>query len=157
MNIKQWFNGVVLSVVMAPLSVLAAPGDFFLTLVNDDGSATRTIINGFKLGLEGEEPNMALLLPAVQAAREAARQMEDQIVKNEPISGMIIQSNTPGSYYRYELKNVFVTSYSTSGDSSGGETVPVEQFSLNYEEIKVTYNSVIRQYDCTSGICFLQR
>ena len=39
-------------------------------------------------------------------------------------------------YYRYELTNVLVTSYSVSGGSSD---VPTEDFSLNFEEIKVTY------------------
>jgi len=42
------------------------------------------------------------------------------------------------TYYRYELKNVLVTSYSISG-AAQSEEVPTEQFSLNFEEIKVTY------------------
>ena len=42
------------------------------------------------------------------------------------------------TYYAYELKNVVVTSYSVSG-SGQSEDVPVEEVSLNFEEIKVTY------------------
>ena len=42
------------------------------------------------------------------------------------------------TYYKYELKNVLVTSYNISG-SGQAEDVPMEDFSLNYEEIKVTY------------------
>jgi len=42
------------------------------------------------------------------------------------------------TYYAYELKNVLVTSYNISG-SGQSEDVPVEDFSLNFEEIKVTY------------------
>jgi len=42
------------------------------------------------------------------------------------------------TYYAYELKNVLVTSYSVGG-SGQSDDVPMEQFSLNYEEIKVTY------------------
>ena len=42
------------------------------------------------------------------------------------------------TYYKYELKNVLVTSYSSAG-SGQAEDVPVEDFSLNFEEIKVTY------------------
>lgn len=42
------------------------------------------------------------------------------------------------TYYRYELKNVMVTSYSVSG-SGQAEDVPMEDMSLNFEEIKVTY------------------
>ena len=44
------------------------------------------------------------------------------------------------TYYRYELKNVMVTSYSVNIQvDDAGNDVPVEQFSLNFEEIKVTY------------------
>ena len=42
------------------------------------------------------------------------------------------------TYYAYELKNVLVTSYNISG-SGQSEDVPMEDFSLNFEEIKVTY------------------
>ena len=45
------------------------------------------------------------------------------------------------TYYRYELKNVLVTSYQISG-SGQAEDVPVANFSLNFEEIKVTYTEV---------------
>lgn len=39
-------------------------------------------------------------------------------------------------YLKYELKNVMVTSFSTSGH---GQDKPSENFSLNFEEIKVIY------------------
>jgi len=42
------------------------------------------------------------------------------------------------TYYAYELKNVLVTSYNIGG-SGQSEDVPMEDFSLNFEEIKVTY------------------
>jgi type VI secretion system secreted protein Hcp len=42
------------------------------------------------------------------------------------------------TYYAYELKNVLVTSYNISG-SGQSEDVPMEDFALNFEEIKVTY------------------
>ena len=45
-------------------------------------------------------------------------------------------------YLQYELKNVMITSYSLSGDAQS-DSVPTEQISLNFEEIKVTYT----QYD----------
>lgn len=41
-------------------------------------------------------------------------------------------------YYAYELTNVRVTSYNISGPGQGDD-VPLEEFSLNFEEIKVTY------------------
>lgn len=42
------------------------------------------------------------------------------------------------TYYRYELTNVMVTSYNVSGSGQSDE-VPIEDISLNFEEIKVTY------------------
>jgi len=42
------------------------------------------------------------------------------------------------TYYAYELTNVQVVSYNISG-SGQSEDVPVEDVSLNFEEIKVTY------------------
>jgi type VI secretion system secreted protein Hcp len=42
------------------------------------------------------------------------------------------------TYLKYELKNVLVTSHAVSG-SSGGDAVPTETMSLNFEEIKQTY------------------
>lgn len=42
------------------------------------------------------------------------------------------------TYYAYELKNVLVTSYSVGGVGQS-EQVPMEDFSLNFEEIKTTY------------------
>lgn len=40
------------------------------------------------------------------------------------------------TYYKYELKDVMVSSYQVSG---GDENKPSESFSLNFEEIKVVY------------------
>ena len=42
------------------------------------------------------------------------------------------------TYYAYELTNVLVTSYNIGG-SGQAEDVPTEEFSLNFEQIKVTY------------------
>ena len=54
-----------------------------------------------------------------------------------------LTADTVGSgretYFRYELKNVMVTSYSVSG---GANDKPSEDFSLNFEEIKCTYTPV---------------
>ena len=44
------------------------------------------------------------------------------------------------AYLRYKLTNVFVTSYSIAPDVNGaGEAVPMENFSLNFEEVTVEY------------------
>ena len=41
------------------------------------------------------------------------------------------------TYYKYELENVMVTSFYCGGSTEEG--IPVETFTLNYEEITVTY------------------
>lgn len=46
--------------------------------------------------------------------------------------------STQPVFYAYELKNVIVTSYSIGGGAQSDQ-VPTEEFSLNFEEIKVTY------------------
>jgi len=43
--------------------------------------------------------------------------------------------DNPGQMLRYELKNVYVTSYQTSGAGSG--SAPSESLSLNFEEVKL--------------------
>ncbi len=48
------------------------------------------------------------------------------------------------TYYAYELKNVMVTSYNIGGDGQS-ESVPTETFSMNFEEIKVTYTECDRE------------
>lgn len=44
------------------------------------------------------------------------------------------------TYYSYELRDVIVTSYSVAADDPN--LLPVESFSLNFEEIKVTYTGL---------------
>ncbi len=45
------------------------------------------------------------------------------------------------TYYAYELKKALVTSYNIGGEGQS-ESVPTETFSLNFEEIKVTYTEM---------------
>jgi type VI protein secretion system component Hcp len=44
------------------------------------------------------------------------------------------------TYYKYELTNVRVTSYSVNGSGHSAGDAPMEQISLNFEEIKVSYD-----------------
>ena len=50
-------------------------------------------------------------------------------------------------YYTYELENARVTSYNISGSGQGDDR-PTETFSLNFEEIKVTYT----EYDSDGNV-----
>jgi len=50
------------------------------------------------------------------------------------------------TYLKYELKNVMVSSMHTSA-AGGGDAVPSDSFSLNFEEVKQTYV----EYDAKGG------
>jgi len=50
------------------------------------------------------------------------------------------------TFLKYELKNVMVSSMSTSA-AGAGDAVPMDSFSLNFEEIKQTYV----EYDAKGG------
>jgi type VI secretion system secreted protein Hcp len=42
------------------------------------------------------------------------------------------------TFLKYELKNALVTSFNTSA-AGGGDAVPLDNFSINFEEVKQTY------------------
>jgi type VI secretion system secreted protein Hcp len=54
-------------------------------------------------------------------------------------------------FYKYELKNVMVSSYSVSG---GAQNVPSEHFSLNFEEIKVTYTEMNKEGSKVGNVAY---
>lgn len=48
--------------------------------------------------------------------------------------------DAPVEYIKYELKNTMITSYQMS-DSSNSGTNTAETYSINYEEVKITYTT----------------
>jgi type VI protein secretion system component Hcp len=58
-------------------------------------------------------------------------------VISEVIIEVTTQYGDKKTFYRYELTNVLVTSYLSSGET--GSTEPTDILTLNFEEIKVTY------------------
>lgn len=63
------------------------------------------------------------------------------------------------TYYAYELKNVMVTSYNVNGSAASDDPDPgsaaekpmLTQVSLNYEEIKVTYDEIDQRTGASKG------
>ncbi|MCG7930168.1 MAG: type VI secretion system tube protein Hcp [Candidatus Thiodiazotropha lotti] len=141
--------------LVLPLSAKAQNGLIELTIEYADGTIQRSLIDGFSVGLEGEEPKAALLLPAVQAAREAARRMENSVSKSELIPNILIQTNSEKTYYKWKLTNVMIKSYSMHGSNSDN-SVPIETLTLSYERVEFSFNGMSNAFDCTSNSCKLE-
>jgi type VI secretion system secreted protein Hcp len=74
-----------------------------------------------------------------------------QFLSSATLVGELQTSKEPVQYLKYELKNVHISSYQTGGsagivinslaaDGSGvGDPVPMEEISLNYEQIRYEY------------------
>ncbi|MDB4673311.1 type VI secretion system tube protein Hcp [Verrucomicrobiales bacterium] len=75
--------------------------------------------------------------------------LQRSLLLNQSIPNVIIELTRPSAdgtsevYLRYELRNVKITKYAidTAGEAAG-DSIPAEEFSLNFEEIRVTYTSV---------------
>jgi type VI secretion system secreted protein Hcp len=78
----------------------------------------------------------------VKELDKSSPKLMEKCAKGEVIPSLVIHvcrgaEGSPFTYYRYELENVMVTSFHSSGSTDEG--VPVETVTLNYEEITVTY------------------
>jgi type VI secretion system secreted protein Hcp len=45
-------------------------------------------------------------------------------------------------YYRIQLEDVLISSYSQHGNSSAGDVVPTDQFSLNFTKVTISYTGL---------------
>jgi type VI secretion system secreted protein Hcp len=68
--------------------------------------------------------------------------LSGKILKKVEIHFEDRDSDTPLEYYRYELKNVFITSYQISGGGGGGDPLPLESISMNFEEVTWEYKEL---------------
>jgi len=133
---------VLAAAMLAPAvaSAQTMGGAYRVTILDQWGEETQASLSGFDIRLVGKDPSpVALLLPAVQAAREAARRVEDAACSGETLEKVIIEvppGTSSQSYQRWELQNVHVKSYSVSGATDGAH--PVEKIALNFEKAEWT-------------------
>ena len=81
-----------------------------------------------------------------------------QVIESVTIEFTRYYGEDPQVFYRYELENVMITSYWSTGNSGA---YPVDTFTMNFETIKVTYTeydeygtplgAVEWQYDIGTG------
>ena len=153
MNIKRTLFGVI-----AGLALLAAPqvhAAAFIKFDRIDGEATDSnhdkwidvlaIDWGIIRDVDPASGQLRSAKPkpvtCIKELDKSSPKLMEALVTGQPIATVIVELTIPTMqgqqpYLKYELKNVLITSYSTSGDAGD---VPTEDFSLNFEEIKVTY------------------
>jgi type VI secretion system secreted protein Hcp len=82
-----------------------------------------------------------------KTADKASPKLAEAVCKGEVIPKVEIHvtatdgGTSSSSYYTYELTNVRVTSYSVSATGSAATDRPMEEISLNFEEVKVNYTN----------------
>ena len=157
-----WITILVLAVTLAPMPASSEPmgGAFYVTFLDQDGVVTKAPIAGFDLQLNTkDESYVALLLPAVQSAREAARRAREAACSGQKFDSVIIEGppGTPAqAYVRIELEKVLISSYSLAG--ARGNAPPTEELTLNFEQLKWTdgREGDVLYYDCSTGPCFCE-
>ena len=152
-------NLIVLALCFCFLSALSAQSNYFLKLDGIDGesldkdhkgwSDISAFTSSFHLPDRGSAGSSrrrgAAILEDISCVKEldkSSPKIQEALIMGKVIPKVEIHltSSSNGmsqTYYSYELKNVMITSYNISGQSDVG--LPMDEFSLSYEEIKVTY------------------
>ncbi|MCB1875563.1 MAG: hypothetical protein KDH88_06260 [Chromatiales bacterium] len=139
--------------VSAPSAVQAA-GSYKATVQYPDGTRATLPVDEFRIAVDGEEPTAALILPAIQAAREAARRMQSSKQKGAVLPLVTIEgSDSSGVPIAViDLTDVIISSYSLRGVP--GESMPLLDFSLGYTKVTARYDQFDTfTYDCREGAC----
>ena len=103
---------------------------FFINFLTDAGRTLEVFRDNAII--KNLKPGTATLNFALDKSSPSAKKLRTSSKKRIPNLALRIKHRD--GYYEYQLKNVIVTSYSTSGSAADAE-----DFSLNFEEIKVTY------------------
>ena len=136
-----------------------AGGTMFIQITGIDGEATDDAhkdwieILSYSMGMADPEAGAigatrrrgTVVLEDIVVVKEldkASPKLMEKCAKGEVIPSLVMDvcraaGESSSTYYKYELENVMVTSFYSSGSTEEG--VPMETITLNYEEITVTY------------------
>ena len=154
---SQTIAAVATTLALAGPGLASAAADYFLKIDGIDGESTddkhkgEIVIESWSWGVSQSSAGAA---GGARAGKPCTAPMSftKKVDKATPllmanaVAGMVIPrailigrkaGEGQQDYLKYELKNVIVTSYQTSGSS--GSSVPVDQFSLNFASLTVEY------------------
>ena len=162
---------IALAIVLLAAPVSAAQVDYFLKIDRIEGESTDSrhdkwidVLSwswGASQNSDGRVDARDFLIwqrhtRATPLLAEAL--LTKRFLTSATLVGEVQTSKEPVQYLKYELENVYITSYQTGGSAgvlinsyqtggSAGDVVPVDQISLNYERIRYEYT---RYDDATS-------
>ena len=104
-------------------------------------------VKGFPRSLRSMHARAQIIMEDIVLVKQvdkATPKLMEKCAKGEVIPSVILEISTGGTYkrtyYKYELKNVIVSSFYSKGDIN--EYVPTETFTLHFEWFKVTYSEI---------------
>ncbi len=153
---KKLHTGLVASLLFMSYAPNASSQEYKLTLELPDGTVVEAPMESYQIGLERQVPQMTLVIPADVGARTGSLVSIAEDIPIPPYSDIIrfprmtIEYESDAGYLRIDLKNTFITSFSTSG--SAGE-IPVDNIVMSYAGVEVTDATGTKVFDCTSGTC----
>ena len=167
MKLKQLILAFAFAIALFATTNANAAVDFFIRIDGIPGESTDTDHQGWIDVLsvsQGINRSVDTATGRLEAAKPGPFTFRKRIDKSSPllaralVTGEVIPKveieltrsygtgGTRAVYYKYELTNVLVTSYSVSG-AGAADDVPAEDFSLNYTEIRFEYTD----RDATTG------
>jgi len=139
-----------------PVGVAGLPGTIYVKFDGVDGETMDPAHQGWSTALSFTQAHTGPVSRTSGAAAgrvtfeglrvtkeldKASPKLADGVCKGKVYSTAVIHvtralGTSRPTYYKYELKNALVSSYRVSGTDAA---VPVEELTLSFEEIKVTY------------------
>ena len=148
------------------LTAASADAAVFAKYDGVDGESRTVELSGFEIQPFGAEPQAGMLLPAIQAVREAGAADFARLACDGSVLPLLVievtKSGNRQPYLIYKLKDVIVTSYAMRGGlgrdvpiGGGAAAAPTEELTLGYTEIEWSYveSGETVTLDCSTGRC----